>query len=380
MLRGDGLRHSGRPTRRQLRPPGHPHGGNAPGDQDHAAMRREADVGGRPGPRHRRQRQSRAALAARNEAFDGSAHPSFQTLYRRLSCSGGRGLLRRRSAERRVWRLSRLRWHQQALSLQDPRARLRASAGDGFPLPQAHARRRQRNPRLDRHRLRGGGPMSVRRLAEVQPESFAFTPENEARCAREIAKYPEGRQASAVIALLWLAQQQNGHWLTKPAIEKVAAMLGMPDIRVLEIATFYSMFNLAPVGKYFIQFCGTTPCVLAGADAIKSVLMARVGPAGQVTADGLFSWCEVECLGACCNAPMVQINDDYYEDLTPEGFGSLLDDLAIGRPVKTGSQIGRVSSEPVGGLTSLTTLYGAEAPGGLSAPANDHPPTGKIGN
>jgi NADH-quinone oxidoreductase subunit E len=206
--------------------------------------------------------------------------------------------------------------------------------------------------------------MSVRRLAEVQPERFAFTPENEARCAREIAKYPEGRQASAVIALLWLAQQQNGHWLTKPAIEKVAAMLGMPDIRVLEIATFYSMFNLAPVGKYFIQFCGTTPCVLAGADAIKSVLMARVGPAGHVTADGLFSWCEVECLGACCNAPMVQINDDYYEDLTAENFNALLDKLAAGRPVKAGSQIGRTTSEPVGGLTSLTSLYGVDGRSG----------------
>ena len=118
--------------------------------------------------------------------------------------------------------------------------------------------------------------MTVRRLAEEQPGSFAFTPENEARCAKEIAKYPQGRQASAVLALLWLAQRQNG-WLPKPAIEKVAAMLGMPPIRVLEIATFYSMFNLAPVGKYFIQFCGTTPCVLAGAGTIKAVLERRVG-------------------------------------------------------------------------------------------------------
>jgi NADH-quinone oxidoreductase subunit E len=206
--------------------------------------------------------------------------------------------------------------------------------------------------------------MSVRRLAEEQPESFAFTPENEARCAKEIAKYPEGRQASAVIALLWLAQQQNGRWLPKPAIEKVAAMLGMPDIRVLEIATFYTMFNLAPVGKYFIQFCGTTPCVLAGADAIKSVLLHRIGAQGQITADGLFSWLEVECLGACCNAPMVQINDDYYEDLTPENFNALLDKLAAGRPVKSGSQIGRITSEPVGGLTSLTSLYGVDGRSG----------------
>src|SRR6202789_273213 len=157
-------------------------------------------------------------------------------------------------------------------------------------------------------------------------------------------------------------------------------MLDMPNIRVLEVATFYTMFNLAPVGRHYVQVCTTTPCMLAGSDDIRAVCRKRIGEQGDVTSDGVFSWIEVECLGACCNAPMVQINDDYYEDLTPEGFGSLLDDLAIGRPVKTGSQIGRVSSEPVGGLTSLTTLYGAEAPGGLSAPANVQPPTGKIGN
>jgi NADH-quinone oxidoreductase subunit E len=200
--------------------------------------------------------------------------------------------------------------------------------------------------------------MSVRRLAEVQPESFTFTPENEALCAKEIAKYPPGREASAVIALLWLAQKQHEGWLPKPAIENVAAKLGMAPIRVLEVATFYTMFNLEPVGKYFIQFCGTTPCVLRGADAIKRVLERRIGRQGHVTADGLFSWLEVECLGACCNAPMVQINDEYYEDLTEENFNTLLDDLAAGRPVKIGSQTGRISSEPAGGLTSLTSLYG----------------------
>jgi NADH-quinone oxidoreductase subunit E len=207
--------------------------------------------------------------------------------------------------------------------------------------------------------------MSVRRLADIQPDSFAFTPENEARCAKEIAKYPEGRQASAVIALLWIAQKQSGGWVTKPAIEIVAAKLGMAPIRVLEVATFYTMFNLAPVGKYFIQFCGTTPCVLRGADAIKKILEKRIGPQNHVTADGLFSWLEVECLGACCNAPMVQINDDYFEDLTDENFTKLLDDLAVGRPVQVGSQIGRRTSEPAGGLTSLTTLYGSD---GLSGP------------
>ena len=224
--------------------------------------------------------------------------------------------------------------------------------------------------------------MSVRRLADEQPTNFEFTPENKAWAEREIAKYPPGRQASAVLALLWRAQKQNGYWLPRVAIEKVAAMLDMPNIRVLEVATFYTMFNLEPVGRHYVQVCGTTPCMLSGSDDIKAVCRKRIGEQGHVTSDGVFSWIEVECLGACCNAPMVQINDDYYEDLTPENFASLLDDLAAGRPVKTGSQIGRVSSEPVGGLTSLTTLYGAEGRGGLSAPApaNDQPPTGKIGN
>lgn len=211
--------------------------------------------------------------------------------------------------------------------------------------------------------------MSVRRLAEKQPEHFAFTPENEARCAEILKKYPEGREASAVISLLWLAQKQNNYWLPKPAIEKVAEMLGMPLIRVLEIATFYTMFNLSPVGKYHIQMCGTTPCLLAGSDAIKDILRKRIGEQGEVSADGTFSWAEVECLGACCNAPMVQINEDYYEDLTPENFTALLDDLAASRPVKTGSQAGRVTSEPAGGLTSLTSLYGSDGRSGpLSTP------------
>ena len=206
--------------------------------------------------------------------------------------------------------------------------------------------------------------MSVRRLAERQPESFAFTPGNAAWVDKQIAKYPEGRQASAVLSLLWRAQTQNEYWLPKPAIEEVARKLGMPYIRVLEIATFYTMFNLAPVGRFFIQMCGTTPCQLQGSDGIKAVLERRVGAQKHVTADGNFSWLEVECLGACCNAPMVQINDDYYEDLTPENFEKLLDDLAAGRPVTVGSQIGRKSSEPVGGLTSLTEFYGEDGKSG----------------
>lgn len=203
--------------------------------------------------------------------------------------------------------------------------------------------------------------MAVRKLApeDTQPESFAFTPENEAFAQAQIAKYPEGRQASAVIALLWRAQEQVGGWLPQKAIEAVATRLDMPPIRVMEVATFYTMFNLAPVGKFFIQFCGTTPCVLRGAGDIKKVLESRVGEPGHVSDDGNFSWLEVECLGACCNAPMVQINDDYYEDLTTENFEKLLDDLAAGRPVKKGPQSGRRASEPHDAVKTLTdaSLY-----------------------
>ena len=171
-----------------------------------------------------------------------------------------------------------------------------------------------------------------------------------------------------MLALLWRAQKQNDYWLPRAAIEKVAAILDMPNIRVLEVATFYTMFNLAPVGRHYVQVCGTTPCMLTGSDDIKAVCRNRIGEQGHVTPDGVFSWIEVECLGACCNAPMVQINDDYYEDLTPESFAKLLEDLATGRPVKTGSQIGRVSSEPVGGLTALTTLYDADGRGAPNVP------------
>ena len=214
--------------------------------------------------------------------------------------------------------------------------------------------------------------MAVRRLADVQPDHFDFTPENQAWVDRQIGKYPPGRQPSAVMALLRRAQVQHGGWLPKPAIEKVADILGMTYIRVLEIATFYTMYNLAPVGKFFIQFCGTTPCVLRGADGIRAVLEQRIGPQSHVTPDGQFSWLEVECLGACCNAPMVQINDDYYEDLTPENFSKLLDDLAAGRPVRKGSQTGRVTSEPVGGLTTLTSFYGRDGrEDRFAAPAGD---------
>jgi len=209
--------------------------------------------------------------------------------------------------------------------------------------------------------------MSVRRLAPdaIQPATFAFSAENRVWIATQLEKYPAGRQASAVIPLLWKAQHQAGGWLPRAAIEHVADLLSMPYIRVLEVATFYTMFNLEPVGKYFIQLCGTTPCALRGAEKIKDVCRSRIGDQRHVTADGMFSWLEVECLGACCNAPMVQINDDFYEDLTPENFNRLLDDLAAGRPVKKGPQTGRVSSEPEGAVHTLLDagLYDGSAVG-----------------
>jgi NADH-quinone oxidoreductase subunit E len=197
--------------------------------------------------------------------------------------------------------------------------------------------------------------MSIRRLAppEVQPKDFSFDKENLAWAKKEITKYPEGRQHSAIIPLLWRAQEQAGGWLSEPAIRHVADFLGMAHIRALEVATFYTMFNLQPVGKFHVQLCGTTPCRLRGADDLEKVCRKRIGDQGEVTKDGKLSWVEVECLGACVNAPMAQINYDFYEDLTTESFGKILDDLAAGKKVKPGPQINRQLSAPVGGATTL---------------------------
>ena len=195
--------------------------------------------------------------------------------------------------------------------------------------------------------------MSVRRLHDKQPDSFAFTPENMDWAATQIAKYPDGRQASAVLPLLWQAQKQGGGWLSEPAIRCVADILDMPYMRALEVATFYSMFNLSPVGKYFVQLCGTTPCWLRGADDLKAVCRRQIGEPSDISEDGKLSWIEVECLGACVNAPMVQINDDFYEDLTADTFERLLEDLRHGRNVMTGPQNGRQASAPEGGPTVL---------------------------
>lgn len=202
--------------------------------------------------------------------------------------------------------------------------------------------------------------MAVRRLAEphLQPKEFSFSADNLAWVKKQIAKYPEGRAQSAVIPLLWRAQEQAGGWLPQKAIEHVANVLGMANIRVLEVATFYTMFNLAPVGKFHVQMCGTTPCRLRGADALLDICNRRIGHQYEVTGDGKFSWVEVECLGACVNAPMAQINYDYYEDLTPESFEKILDEMAAGRTPKPGPQIDRQLSAPIGGPTTLTDSSG----------------------
>jgi len=212
--------------------------------------------------------------------------------------------------------------------------------------------------------------MAVRRLAETQPDSFAFTPANHAWAEREIAKFPPGRQASAVISLLWRAQEQEG-WVTKPAIEAVADILGMPEIRVLEVATFYTMFHLEPVGsKAHVQVCGTTPCMLRGAGDLIDTCRRRIHEQQHHrSADGALSWEEVECLGACVNAPMVQIFSDTYEDLTPETFEALLDAFERGETPRPGPQIVRQYSMPITGATSLTDI--AYAPDDRPAPRSD---------
>jgi NADH-quinone oxidoreductase subunit E len=196
--------------------------------------------------------------------------------------------------------------------------------------------------------------LSARRLAKVQPASFAFSPEALEKAHWWIAKFPAGRQQSAVIPLLWLVEKQEG-WVPEPALRVVAQMLDMPVIRVLEIATFYTMFHLEPVGAVaHVQVCGTTPCMLRGSNELMAMLKSRIGPKDQLSADGRFSWEEVECMGACANAPMVAIRDAYYEDLDPTSLGALLDAFARGETPPAGSAIGRRGAAPEGGETVLT--------------------------
>lgn len=216
--------------------------------------------------------------------------------------------------------------------------------------------------------------MSVRRLAKDQPAHFAFATETMAKAQWWMAKYPVDRKASALIPILWLVQKQEG-WISEPAIRAVGELLSIPKIRVLEVATFYTMFNLAPVGTYFVQLCGTTPCMLRGANDLKVVCESMIGPKHTISADGRLSWEEVECLGACVNAPMVQINDYYYEDLTPESFAGILGKLAAGEYVPPGNFVERDRSAPEGGGLTLKdpSLYDGSRARPISLPNRPAP-------
>lgn len=221
--------------------------------------------------------------------------------------------------------------------------------------------------------------MAHRRPAKDQPKAFEWSRENKVWCESQMKKYPQGRQASCVIPFLWRGQKQEG-WVSIPMMEEIARQLDMPYIRVYEVATFYTMFNLAPVGEFFVQLCGTTPCMLRGSNELREVCKRVIGPENHVSSDGKLSWLEVECLGACCNAPMAQIStkdgDHYYEDLTPEKFEQLLGDLRAGKAVKTGTQNpGRNTSDPEGEITTLTdpALYDGSAAKPLETIPNSQP-------
>jgi len=205
--------------------------------------------------------------------------------------------------------------------------------------------------------------MSVRRLAKVQPASFAFSQATMDKAQWWILKYPADRKQSAVIPILWLVQKQEG-WVSEPALRAIADLLGMAYIRVLEVATFYTMFMLEPVGSAaLIQVCGTTPCRLRGAEDLMKVCKSRIGPKQTLSADGKFYWEEVECLGACVNAPMAMINDYYFEDLTAADMDQIIDDFAAGKTPERGSRVDRVNSAPEGGALTLTdpSLYDGSA-------------------
>jgi NADH-quinone oxidoreductase subunit E len=217
--------------------------------------------------------------------------------------------------------------------------------------------------------------MSTRRLAAEQPASFAFSVESEKVAQFWEAKYPADRKASAVIPLLWVVQKQEG-WVSEPSIRAIAERLGMARIRVLEVATFYTMFHLAPVGRHHIAICGTTPCMLRGAEALREVCRKRIHPHSHTpSANGKLSWEEMECLGACVNAPMAAIDDYYYEDLTPASLEALIDALERGEKIEPGSAIGRQTSAPDGGAMTLTdaSLYDGSLGKKLTLPNRPEP-------
>lgn len=207
----------------------------------------------------------------------------------------------------------------------------------------------------------------LRRLSPIQPDSFEFTPANLEWARAQMTKFPEGRQQSAIIPVLWRAQEQEG-WLSRPAIEYCANLLGMAYMRVLEVATFYFMFQLYPVGTLaHIQICGTTTCMICGAEDLIRVCKEKIASDPHtLSADGRFSWEEVECLGACTNAPMAQIGKDFYEDLTAEKLAALIDSFASGEVPQPGPQNGRFSVEPLGGPTALTGLSGEKYNGSVT--------------
>lgn len=212
--------------------------------------------------------------------------------------------------------------------------------------------------------------MSIRRLSPIQPASFAFSPETREQAQAWISNFPPGKQQSAVVPVLWLVQKQEG-WVSEPAIRAVAELLGMPVIRVLEVVTFYTMFLLEPVGSHaLVQVCGTTPCQTRGAEALMEVCNRRIGARDHRSADGKFYWQEVECMGACANAPMAAINDGYFTDLTPEALEKLLDRFAAGEAPQPGSAIGRQGAAPEGGPLTLTdpSLYDGSLGGKIKIP------------
>jgi len=216
---------------------------------------------------------------------------------------------------------------------------------------------------------------SARRLAKEQPASFAFSKATMKTAEWWIAKYPAERKQSAVIPILWLVQKQEG-WVSEPAIRAIADLLDMAVIRVLEVATFYTMFQLEPVGKAaLIQVCGTTPCMLRGAGDLMKVCEKKIGPKDHLSADGRFTWQEVECLGACVNAPMAQINDYYFEDLTAKDMERIIDDYAAGKTPKAGPRVDRVNSAPEGGALTLTDakLYDGSAAKPIKKLPNSEP-------
>ncbi|MGV3580572.1 NADH-quinone oxidoreductase subunit NuoE [Brevundimonas sp.] len=217
--------------------------------------------------------------------------------------------------------------------------------------------------------------MSVRRLAKEQPASFAFSKDTKAKLDWWIQKYPADRRQSAVIPGLWLIQKQEG-WVSEPAIRTLADYLGMAYIRVLEVATFYTMFMLEPVGSAaLIQVCGTTPCMLRGSGELMKVCKSRIGPKQTLSADGKFYWEEVECLGACVNAPMAMVNDYYFEDLTAADMNQIIDDFAAGKTPKPGPRVDRVNSAPEGGAQTLTDpkLYDGSAAKPIKKLPNSEP-------